>query len=182
MEIKFLHEKFTEKDPKLLLNHIQRMASGEAPFFPTTLSLVYGKMVENAFTKRAPSNFGPGDCTGNQSLVDLPSPPQASISTPGIPSSSTIGPTASSSSLQAPASTHGPLSIATPANSTWLQCVQCNERARLQDLYDGLRCPLCPGMGGRRRRRPIMRCVSCNAERFTCRDDCRQKLCRRKFM
>jgi len=27
MEIQFLHEAFTEKDPKLLIDHIQRMVS-----------------------------------------------------------------------------------------------------------------------------------------------------------
>ncbi|KAF9642810.1 hypothetical protein BDM02DRAFT_3273313 [Thelephora ganbajun] len=51
MEIQFFHENFTEKDPKLLMDHIQRMASGEAPFFSTTLSLVYGKLLEKAFTQ-----------------------------------------------------------------------------------------------------------------------------------
>lgn len=33
MEIQFLHERFTEKDPKLLIDHIQQMASGEHPTF-----------------------------------------------------------------------------------------------------------------------------------------------------
>ena len=52
MEIEFLHQKFTEKDPKLLMDHIQRMASGEAPFFATTLGVVYDKLAEKAFPKR----------------------------------------------------------------------------------------------------------------------------------
>lgn len=182
MEISFLHEKFTEKDPKLLMNHIRRMASGEAPFFPATLGLVYGNMVENAFTKRAPSNFGPGNCTGKQSLIDLTPPPQASTSTTCIPSPHTIIPTASSSNLQAPVSIHGPVSTTTPVNPTWLICVECRERARLEDLHDGLRCPLCPGRGQGGQRRPLMRCTSCNAERQTRRDCCGKKKCGRRFV
>jgi hypothetical protein len=49
MEIQFFHEMITEKDPKLLIDHIERMASGGTPFFPTTLSLVYDKLFEKAF-------------------------------------------------------------------------------------------------------------------------------------
>ena len=51
MEIEFLHRNLTGKDPKLLMEHIQRMASGEAPFFSKTLSLVYDKLVGCAFTR-----------------------------------------------------------------------------------------------------------------------------------
>ena len=50
MEIQFLHERATEEDPKLMINCIQKMVSGETPFLPTTLSLVYDKLVEKAFT------------------------------------------------------------------------------------------------------------------------------------
>ena len=46
MEIQFLHETFLGKDPKLLVDHIRRMGSGEAPLFSTTLSLVYDKLAE----------------------------------------------------------------------------------------------------------------------------------------
>ena len=49
MEIQFLHERAIEEDPKLMINCIQKMVSREAPFFPTTLSLVYDKLVERAF-------------------------------------------------------------------------------------------------------------------------------------
>ena len=51
MEIEFLRGNFTEKHPKLLMEHIQRMASGEAPFFSKTLSLVYDKLVEYTSTR-----------------------------------------------------------------------------------------------------------------------------------
>ena len=49
MEIESLHKSFTEKDPELLMEHIQRMAYGETPLFATTLSFVYDKLVEKAF-------------------------------------------------------------------------------------------------------------------------------------
>jgi hypothetical protein len=49
MEIEFFHERFADKDPKLLIDHIERMASGGTLFFPTTLSLVYDKLFEKAF-------------------------------------------------------------------------------------------------------------------------------------
>ena len=44
IEIEFFHKNFTKKDPKSLTDHIQIMALGEAPFFPATLGLVYGKL------------------------------------------------------------------------------------------------------------------------------------------
>ena len=44
IEIEFFHKNFTKKDPKSLTDHIQRMALGEAPFFPAMLGLVYGKL------------------------------------------------------------------------------------------------------------------------------------------
>lgn len=33
MEVKFFHKKFPGKDPKPLMDHLQKLASGEAPFF-----------------------------------------------------------------------------------------------------------------------------------------------------
>ena len=49
MEIQFFHEMITRRDQKMLIDHIERMASGGTPFFPTTLSLVYDKLFEKAF-------------------------------------------------------------------------------------------------------------------------------------
>lgn len=40
MVIKFFHKAFTRQNPKPLMDHMQRMASREAPFFLATLSLV----------------------------------------------------------------------------------------------------------------------------------------------
>ena len=58
MEIQFLHENFTEKDPKLLMDHIKKMAAREAPFFGTTLSLVFDKLVEKTSTRPVLSGIG----------------------------------------------------------------------------------------------------------------------------
>ena len=48
MEIEFFRGNFPEQNPKPLTDHIQKMESGEAPFFPATLSLVYGKLLSKA--------------------------------------------------------------------------------------------------------------------------------------
>lgn len=50
MEIEVL-DACAEKDSKLLLDHIQSVVSGEASFFPTTLSLVYDRLIGKAFPK-----------------------------------------------------------------------------------------------------------------------------------
>jgi len=77
MEIQFFHERVTKSDPKWLIDRIQRMASGEAPFLSATLSLVYDKPLEETFTKRKPFGLGPGGCVEEESL-GYPAPPQAS--------------------------------------------------------------------------------------------------------
>jgi hypothetical protein len=81
MEIQFFHERFTEKDPELLVDHIGRMASGEAPFIPATLSLVYDKLVESAFPKHIPSVLDPGSpiprAPASTSTVASPSTPSS---------------------------------------------------------------------------------------------------------
>ena len=88
MEIQFLLKNFTEKDPKLLMDHVRRMASGEAPFFATTLSLVYGKLVEKVFTRPTSSSSGTSGLekpTEGQGVIIPSLPPQASSSTFEIP-------------------------------------------------------------------------------------------------
>ena len=143
MEIQFLHENFTEKDSKLLMDHIQRMGSGEAPFFSTTLSLVYDKLVEKAF----PKHTSPGLGLGCQSVATPTPPVQASPSTPGI---------ASSSNLQAPAPVPEPISSeATIKRVEYYQCVRCHGAVSEYDLRNSLHCPRCSGTGrnGRGKRR-----------------------------
>ena len=54
MEIQFFYENFTEKDPKLLVDHIKKMAAKEAPFFGTTLSLVL-----TSWLKKHPLSLSP---------------------------------------------------------------------------------------------------------------------------
>ncbi|KAF9650005.1 hypothetical protein BDM02DRAFT_1688248 [Thelephora ganbajun] len=180
MEIQFLHGKVIGEDPKLLMDHVHRMASGEIPFFPTTLSLVYDKLVEKSFTK--PISFGLDfdSRTEDKSPIDPTPPLQTSGSTPAIDASPTINPVAPPSNSQAPASTTEPITLDTPSNSTWLKCVRCGELARLRDLYEYLRCPRCPERG--KSGRPFMQCLSCDASRVTLRDDCSRKKCRKRFM
>ena len=169
MEIQLLLERFAQKDPKSLMKYIEKMASEEALFFPTTLSLIYDKLIENALS-------GP---TGSQSVFH-PTPPQASTSTSSVTPFSTISPTVSSSNLQAPASIHVPVPSTTPTNSTSLRCIRCGELIRLRDLYQGLRCPQCTPINGWGR--PIMQCVACDALRTECREDCHRQKCRRMFL
>ena len=58
MEIQFLHETFTGKEPELLANHIRRLGSEEARFFPTTLSPVFDRLVEKTVARSVPSGSG----------------------------------------------------------------------------------------------------------------------------
>ena len=179
MEIQFLHNRVTEKDPKLLIDRIQRMASGEAPFFPTTLSLVFDKLVEKACTKRTPLGPGPGVCTESESPVH-PTPPQASTPTSNIPPPPAINTFASSSNLQAPASTHGPVPPITTPSSTRLECRQCGRASRMRDLRENKRCPLCPA--GSKKGTILMRCSSCKTLRGANTGACGRKGCRKIFL
>jgi len=179
MEIQFFRETVNEMDPKLLIDHIQRMASGEAPFFSTTLSLVYDKVVEQAFTEHTPFGPGPDDCTEGESLVH-PTPPQASTPTSNVPPPPLASTVSSSSNSQAPVSAHEPVPTTTTPNSTWLICQRCRQPARLGDLREGLCCPRCPRRGIKAR--PLMQCTSCNSVRGTLRADCERRACRKIFM
>ena len=174
MEIQFLHDNFTEKDPKLLMEHILRMASGEAPFFATTLSLVYDKLVEKAFAQPAPSGSGLGKSAEVQSVADPCPRPQASIPISSVPSISTSG-DAPSSIPQTPVPSSTSVSLAR------LICNTCLGPARLADLYDGMRCPVCPPRTVKKGR-PYMHCSLCRAQRSTNRDDCVNRACRARFM
>jgi hypothetical protein len=181
MEIQFFHERFTEKDPKLLIDYVGRMASGEAPFFPTTLSLVYDKLVENAFPKHIPSGLGPGGFTLG-----------SSTSTSNVASSSTLAVTSppvvsfvSSPDLQPPAPSPGlPLNAATK----WagLTCVRigCGRITSIYDLYEGLHCPYCPETGKNgslETGRPFMRCTQCNTLRDVHVKVCSKPKCSSRF-
>ena len=179
MEMQFLHERVTEKDPKLLIDRIQRMASGDAPFFPTTLSLVYDKLLEKAFEKRTPFGPGPGECTRGEGLIH-PAPPHACTSGASIPSSPAVDPNTSSSNLQTPASTIGPIPPITTPNSTWLKCRQCGEASRLRDLRNGLYCPRCPTES--KKGKVLMWCSSCKLLRGRVKGVCERNACRKTFL
>ena len=179
MEIQFFHERVTEKDPKLLINHLQRMASGEAPFFPTALSLVFDKLAETVFPKRIPLGPAPGGGTEGEHLIHPTPPPQASTSTSNIPPPPVVDIVAPPSNSQALASTHQPVPpIATPG-TTWLKCRKCGRVSLSQDLRGGLRCPQCPASDKQKR---TMLCGSCNALQTTVRANCERKVCRMGFM
>jgi len=181
MEIQFLHEKAIEKDPKLLIDCIQKMGSGEAPFFPTTLSLIYDTLVEKAFTTHVPFDPRPSGRTEGKSPIRPPHSPQALTSTPNINASLTVDPATSSSNPQTPASTRDPNTSTTTTRSAWLKCIRCYEVARLQDLHGGLYCPKCPA-GLWWGERPLMQCTLCNLLRTEAEGDCCRNTCRRRFM
>ena len=58
MEVDFFLENFTGKDPELLKDHAQKMSSGEAPYFPTTLGLLYAKLAGKVFARPIASGSG----------------------------------------------------------------------------------------------------------------------------
>ena len=70
MEIEALCQNFAKKDPKLLVDYVQSAASGEVPFFPVTLSLVYDKLAGTAFPKDS-SDSNPERPPGGLNVITL---------------------------------------------------------------------------------------------------------------
>ena len=185
MEIKFLHENFTEKDPKQLMDHIERMGSGKAPFFSKTLGLVYDKLIEKAFPKPpVPSGSGLGKSVEVQVVADPAPPPKASTSISSVPPTptQTEGTRPSSPVTPFPPSTPPPTSSSPLPRWASLVCTQCGETAMLADLYDGLRCPECPSRPRGKKGRPYMQCGLCNVVRVTPRISCIKNLCQARFI
>jgi len=177
MEIQFLHDNFTEKDSKLLMDHIQRMAFGEAPFFAATLSLVYDKLVEKAFTQPAPSGSGLRKSAKVESVADPRSPLQPPVSVPGAPPTPTLSNVLSTPSSVPQTPAPGPVPRSTAPRFTWLRCHRCLGAVGLRDLHDGLRCPRCPPgdvVGA-----PLMQCTLCRIIRTERRDTC---ICGARFV
>jgi hypothetical protein len=117
MEIQFLHKMSTEKNPKLLMDHVRRMASGEAPFFPATLGLVYYKLVEEVPPTHPPSGPGPDNATRGQ---DLPNPTptlQELTPTSNITSSNVISSNVTSSNVTSSNTTPSYVSSAASAST-----------------------------------------------------------------
>ena len=181
MEIEFFYGNSADRNPKLLMDHIRRMASGEAPFFSTTLSLVYDKLVENSFGQpAAPDRCSAGSAgTGNQSIAGTSTiqtqDPPSSVNSPSSPN--THLPRGEWVSQQAPSPEPEPI----PLGAVWLRCFQCHERARLRDLYEGLRCPQCPSRSIKKGK-PFMRCPACNMIRTVARDTCIRYACQARFV
>ena len=69
MEIEFFDRNFIGRDPKPLMDHLRSVASGEASFFPNTLSLAYDKLFERSFPKIVPFDSGPSQVSGNQTAT-----------------------------------------------------------------------------------------------------------------
>ena len=175
MEVEFFYKNFTEQNPKLLMDHIRRMASGEALFFSTTLGLIYDKLVERTFVQPAASGSGPvksGE-TGDQSATCTP--------TTQAQGSSTNVNSPSDPSTNLPPSQQNPEPDPVPLGAVWLKCWQCGEPARMRDLFDGLRCPLCPPRS-LAKGRPFMVCPSCNLVRGIRRDTCVRLACQTLFV
>ena len=173
MKIKLFHKTFAGRKSKSLMDHIQRMASGDAPFFPATLSLVCSALVRKVLL--LPITSGPGlglklRETRDQSVVAPVPAIQASDSTSNLDPSLT-------SNITLPSSPRSPV----PENSTvYLRCFRCNQSAKIRYLYDGLRCQLCDPTT-RKKVRPFMRCPLCSTMRTTLRMDCPKSDCKVVF-
>ena len=165
MEIDFLLDDITEKNPKSLTDYIKSVAFGESLLFPTTLSLVYDGLVGRSFPKQE---------AGGQSAAERA--PRASNSTSGINPSPTLAPLPSTQQAE-----YEPEPELVPPGAVWLTCFRCDEPARVQDLYAETRCPRCPSRGPRKGR-PFMQCPSCNQIRVVLRDRCFTKSCQARFV
>lgn len=177
VEIEFFCKNFAKQNLKLLTDHIQKIASGEAPLPPATLSLVYDKLVERFLVQPAALDSEPAESTktGSQSVAGPSLTTRTENPTTGINSSCTPS-TSSAPSQQTPE----PEPV--PPGAVWLKCFQCGERARLRDLFDGLRCPRCPSRSPVKGK-PFMKCPLCNLVRGERRDiQCIRLACRAPFV
>ena len=181
LEIEYLNNNLTkENSKKLLMEHIERMASGEAPFFSTTLSLVYDTLVEESSPQTTASGSHPGKSpgTGDQGVTGSTDHATNPASHANPPSTST--PTVTSPpSPQTSSPTLG--SPSTAARLVWLECTKCGGYWGLKDLYEGVHCPRCPEMSVQEGR-PRMKCRSCNVTLETERADCINRNCRARFV
>ena len=179
VEIQFLHETFPGKGPKLLVDHIRRMGSGKAPFYSTTLSLVFDKLAEKTLARSVPSGSGLGKSIEIREIIVHSILPQVPTFT--FPTSQSSG-TASSSS-QPPVPTPAPASPYISSNNqlVWLICNTCGGCASLGELYNGLQCPYCPATGGSKGRRPYMNCQLCGAPRSSLTNQCPHYRCQAQF-
>ena len=157
MEIEFLNSNFTEKNPKLLMEHIRRMASGGAPFFSTTLSLIYDKLVEKAFPQTIATGSGLGQSPGTGGEGVMNSTNQA-LNPTGQVSNSTTQVSNLTNQVPGPANqmTNSASNINPPSTSS-----RTVRSASGYDLYEGLRCPICPERTAEMPGRPYVICQFC---------------------
>ena len=154
-EVEFLHKSLAKQNSKkLLMEHIERMASGEAPFFPTTLSLVYDTLVEGYFPQTTTSGPHPGKSPGDQGVTNSTNQATNSTSQVNPPSAPRVA---------------------------WLECTKCGAYSGLNDLYEGMRCPICPETGVQGGR-PCVKCQLCNVIYCTHREDCVNRMCGARFV
>jgi len=133
MEIEFFGRNLTEESPELLMEHIQRIASGDAPFFSTTLSLVYRKL----FEKVLPLPIAPV-----QGPRKSPLPKDRSVTKPTLttraPSSISNARAPTSTTLFSNRKTASPVPSEVLSNTTGstvlLKCFQCGQRAKVVEL------------------------------------------------
>ena len=177
MEIEVLYRNFLKNDPKQLMDYIQRVASGEAPFFPTTLSLVFEKLIGTKFPK--PDSEQPPEGQN----VTTSNPVQASSSTVVAPASiSTSNGGSSTTPTVTPPPTISPLAYPPPnAGKMWLRCVRCRECTRVANLTGGLRCPWCLPLV-MQMKEASMACTGCGRKRTGRVDTCTAADCRAIFM
>ena len=160
------------------MDHIRRMGSREAPFFPETLGLVYRKLIEKTFTRPVPSGFVEVQVVG-----DPAPPPKASASISSVPPAliRTGGTQPSSPLPPIPSPTPPRVPSVPPPRLASLLCNQCGGCEKLTNLYDGTRCPRCPErVDGRGR--PYMQCGLCSVVRVTPRATCVRQLCQANFI
>jgi len=199
MEIDFLHKNITGKHPKLLTDYIQSMASGESPFFPAALSLIFDGLVGRIFPKQYSFTFGPGNFPRGRSVttptLSQPSSRASASASPfNFNANSPITPTVAGPSTFTPAPTFvsrppvpSPTAApsSTPIKQKALKCIRCSEHARLGQLYGGLHCPRCPDTGKNGtgvKGRPYMCCSGCNQFRTKPVDYCSRAKCNAKFL
>jgi DNA-directed RNA polymerase subunit RPC12/RpoP len=134
------------------------------------------KLVEEPCPRKiaSGSHLGKSAGAGGQGVTDRTTkpashvnPPPASTPTVTLPSSSQTTPT--------------PRPSGTAAQVAWLECTRCGTYSRLKDLYEGMRCPICPERSVKKGR-PRMKCQLCNVTPVVYRMDCANRKCRVKFV
>ena len=185
MEIEVLYQTFTNQGPKVLIDHIKSVAAGEVSYFPTTLALVYDRLVGRAIQKHPSSSDSEKPPKGQKVTT---SKAQSSVFDSAPPYTSNASSSTNPTTTRFPAATSVPsttlIPTAPPINRVSLQCIRCRGTALLGQLYDGLHCPWCPATGRNGKGvkgRPFMVCPECRKLRETRVNTCPKAQCRVAF-